>query len=1169
MLDGKVASLDTQFIDSYSVVKEPLMAIAREIEKGNLEGDALDTMLLNATAQSLKVLLNPYISESMLTEIFVDVGYAAINPRGVSPEGKEYFGDSQTLFDSVMAIAVDTTSTMAPGTLDNILAVKDIYLEQPVGGVDTPSYRNKSAELLKNTTGLSFREFKPEDALYWSGKTFNASNKNARLPNTTWDKPSKKILQEHLNVEEKRFQNFQELYRKYQAGIKVFGAGNVNIVEDALERSGVSNSDMTYLREGLFRPIPLSDNRAFNILRKTTTLGGNDKVYSDLQLQIYHMNYTRLDEPLEEQLEKQRLRKDKGGIVEDVPNTSKEPDQRIDKVTGRPYNQQAGAAFTDQEDRQDPLQRMGFGMGGKASKDPRKEAFMRRLQLNVGGYLIESGDTLSGIARKTGSTLEELQELNKIEDIDKIYAGKTLKVPEYLKPKEEVSLEEEDQQQFSDDVSVALVEKVFSPDDLEAELLETRERATSVIKSKIPEKPSEDFAPVGKARQYDFSGLSRYGNDSKAATASKESRKMTFYEKLDAARAPADYVMDLAKDWYDTRQDVNRRYAAGEITEIERGIWNVAGHIETATTPLVDLLGAVAGGTTRFLGVDDELAEVGKAISETEAAKSLIELMQENPRSARNIESVAQIIGVGASLKVFERGFNRIAEGVTTKQVGFYDSGRTALGKMFIVGKDFVKKVPSAGLDAVVPWRSRARNTAGASTIKIADELNEAIGSADRFASMLTARYIRWQSREKNTGILDDVNSPVALANEYKFLNAWNEVEVRKQIFEDIPNGGNLGLRVPDAIQDIASAHIKKVWGTGNKGIKESNTGVVIKRPDGPQSLGNEALNNGSRNTSSVIKEILGKGGTGKNIIGKDGVEIKGTTYTSSTDKMLKFLNDRSRKVIEDKAVAAYKAISTKGTDGYLIPSKRPFKNQTQAKESALKEAGYKPMKSANEMSSQDFKDYLTFKKIDFEKGPGDFIIIRGSHVSESKEIGGVNDFIAIDTKKGDVFSMISDKHDIGKDIDPIGGRSLLTVQPMVSRNFKTLEIPKYRPRDIAAERAAARKLAGETSVPLRATQESSLGYIKNTSTPRNAQGGRNKPVEYMEDVLRNVSNSKKFTGEDVKDSIRRTSLLASSQNVYRDTSENAPEVYRDKVNVLTALRDLTIYKDEERISGI
>ena len=1166
-IDDKFVSMDTQFLDSYSMIKEPLNAFVSEIQDGSLKGKDLDDKILGASQETLKTIMSPYVSESMLTDLLLDIGVAAVTD-GTTREGKPYFTEAQTKTDSAKAVLTDAIGTFAPGVLDTIFNLKDAINETPLRGGETKRTKDTQLELLKVSLGVNFTKFDPENNLYFAGRSYKSADRKVGNLYSDWTKPSEQLLKEHFNIEKARFENQQELYRKYQAAVKFYGPSNMSIPIKALRRGGVSRSEMMHIQSGIFMPRKLTKNSLVNAFKKTPYASGEDLISKRLQEQMRRMSYSRLDEPLEEQVEA-RLRKNKGGVVEDVPNTSKEPDQRIDKMTGRPYDQQAGAAFTDQEDRQDPLQRMGFGMGGKASKDPRKEAFIRRLQLNVGGYLIESGDTLSGIARKTGSTLEELQELNKIEDVDKIYAGKTLKVPEYLKSKEEVSLDEEDQQQFSDDVAVALVEKVFSPDDLETELLETRERATTVVKSKIPEKPSEDFVPVGKARQYDFSGLSRYGNDSRAATTSEESRKTTFYEKLNAARAPADYVMELAKDWYDTRQDVNRRYEAGEITEIERGVWNVAGHIKTATTPLVDLLGAVASGTTKFLGVDDELAEVGKAVSETEAAKSLIELMQENPRSARNIESVAQIIGVGASLKVFERGFNRIAEGVTTKQEGFYDSGRTALGKMFIVGKDFVKKVPSAGLDAVVPWRSRARNTAGASTIKIADELNEAIGSADRFASMLTARYIRWQSREKNTGILDDVNSPVALANEYKFLDSWNEAEVRKQIFEDISNGGNLGLRVPDAIQDIASAHIKKVWGTGNKGIKESNTGVVIKRPDGPQSLGNEALNNGSRNTSSVIREILSKGGTGKNIIGKDGVEIKGTTYTSSTDKMLKFLNDRSRKVIEDKAVAAYKAISTKGTDGYLIPSKRPFKNQAQAKEAALKEAGYKPMKSANEMSSQDFKDYLTFKKIDFEEGPDDFVIIRGSHVSESKEIGGVNDFIAIDTKKGDVFSMISDKHDIGKDIDPIGGRSLLTVQPMVSRNFKTLEIPKYRPRDIAAERAAARKLAEKTGVPLRATQESSLGYIKNTSTPRNAQGGRNKPVEYMEDVLRDVSNSKKFTGKDVKDSIRRTSLLSSSQNVYRDTSENAPEVYRDKINVLTALRDLTIYKDEERISGI
>jgi hypothetical protein len=39
----------------------------------------------------------------------------------------------------------------------------------------------------------------------------------------------------------------------------------------------------------------------------------------------------------------------KGGVV-DVPNAPAEPDERIDKMTGVPYNVQAGSAFVDEED---------------------------------------------------------------------------------------------------------------------------------------------------------------------------------------------------------------------------------------------------------------------------------------------------------------------------------------------------------------------------------------------------------------------------------------------------------------------------------------------------------------------------------------------------------------------------------------------------------------------------------------------------------------------------------------------------------------------------------------------------------------------------------------------------------------------------------------------------
>lgn len=67
----------------------------------------------------------------------------------------------------------------------------------------------------------------------------------------------------------------------------------------------------------------------------------------------------------------------KGGEV-DIERTAAEPDERIDKMTGMPYDQQAGTAFVDEED---PLRRMGFGRGGGV--DP-----LRRLGFGQGGKVL-------------------------------------------------------------------------------------------------------------------------------------------------------------------------------------------------------------------------------------------------------------------------------------------------------------------------------------------------------------------------------------------------------------------------------------------------------------------------------------------------------------------------------------------------------------------------------------------------------------------------------------------------------------------------------------------------------------------------------------------------------------------------------------------------------------
>ena len=44
--------------------------------------------------------------------------------------------------------------------------------------------------------------------------------------------------------------------------------------------------------------------------------------------------------------------------------------------------------------------------------------------------MIQPGDTLSGIAQKYGTTVNALAKLNGISDPDKIYAGRTIRVPE-------------------------------------------------------------------------------------------------------------------------------------------------------------------------------------------------------------------------------------------------------------------------------------------------------------------------------------------------------------------------------------------------------------------------------------------------------------------------------------------------------------------------------------------------------------------------------------------------------------------------------------------------------------------------------------------------------------------------------------------------------------------
>ena len=118
----------------------------------------------------------------------------------------------------------------------------------------------------------------------------------------------------------------------------------------------------------------------------------------------------------------------KGGEVLDVPNAPVEPDQRIDKMTGQPYDQQAGTAFVDQED---PLRRLGFKGGGEV--DP-----LSRLGFGIGSLVSK------GFAKLTGNTADASDDVFKKEfdDLTKaIDKGETPKMFKGVLPVQHASSE--------------------------------------------------------------------------------------------------------------------------------------------------------------------------------------------------------------------------------------------------------------------------------------------------------------------------------------------------------------------------------------------------------------------------------------------------------------------------------------------------------------------------------------------------------------------------------------------------------------------------------------------------------------------------------------------------------------------------------------------------------
>ena len=507
------------------------------------------------------------------------------------------------------------------------------------------------------------------------------------------------------------------------------------------------------------------------------------------------------------------------------------------------------------------------------------------------------------------------------------------------------------------------------------------------------------------------------------------------------------YLGGIVNKWDQDTRRTAKQYERGEITIGEEILRDTAAGINAVFTPVSDVTGAVMSTADEALlggAGGRSLEAAGEYLSETDAGEALIEYIQKNPRIAENIMAAVDVAGVIPIARIVKSGINRPAAEVKTLLEGFYGAGVGSASKGVAAAQGLAEALPSSMLNSFKPSalayervtgipQGKSKDisetqqlkkvlvkekegkttyvvdTDGKKHVSNKDKMKrDKLGrdfiedkdtgelkrlatekkvvdrpKGDRIGAAFTAESIAQQRGAKpGTTIIGE--GPLGVVDEIAVIQANNTAEVSRQLFS---KGVNVGYDVPDAVKNKHLDHVYKVWG-----VNKNKTDIKIKNPEGPTSqisaeakLGNEKIPK-----ATPLKALGVKGEvtlvTRKN---KPNLKAKGLSKWAKNQ-------DIEVKDLKKKHIKAYY--------GYL--------------NGQLEKAGEK-------------------KRFRLEDNNDGFLHISDSHGSREKELGGVNDMISIHPESGNIYTTISDQHDMFG-INPLGGKGLVAVTPTQKSNFKT-----------------------------------------------------------------------------------------------------------------------------------
>ena len=409
---GKLYGLQTQYLNSYYTVQAPVRTGLDTFEDGVLKGDKWDTIAGDVIMDALLEVTQPYITESIATGPIRSLITGWLNESGRDSEGMQIRDDkSGYLWDNILGKFYDA---FEPGIVTKGSAMVDALKEKP-SDYDQ-SYRDPKYEAWSQV-GIKWDEQDIERDTSNHIRNFKILARKNKLDYIKISSKAEDITEDIMLTNSIEFQHQQDLYVYIQAARRQIKS-DAKVIS-LLREEGYSPEKAVRMMRGQFTPQKAAKGLLTKHALEISRLSDADSLkFQDLLKEIEansvdlfnSMDMLPLDQPFEtrrERLEDDRPRNNDrfsidldnsflddnppltpeereeaglspmavGGVVSTpVPNAPAEPDERIDKLTGLPYNERAGTAYMDISD---PLRALNMAAGG-------------RVQKNVGGKVLNA-----------------------------------------------------------------------------------------------------------------------------------------------------------------------------------------------------------------------------------------------------------------------------------------------------------------------------------------------------------------------------------------------------------------------------------------------------------------------------------------------------------------------------------------------------------------------------------------------------------------------------------------------------------------------------------------------------------------------------------------------------------------------------------------------------------